>query len=87
MLAARRDWGQTGVVRPQSVLHSRVAWVAAALLALAGGTASVAIGGALWWWLGLACVVPLVVLMLGRLAEGDGEWPPATGSDGPWGAP
>ena len=87
MVAAWRDWAHTEVVRQQSVLHSRVAWVAAALLALAGGTASVAIGGALWWWLGVAAVVPLVVLMLGRLAEGEGEWPPATGSDGPWGAP
>ena len=75
------------LVRLQSLLHSRVAWVAAALLALAGGIASVSIGGALWWWLGLACVAPLVMLMLGRLAKGEGEWPPATGSDGPWGAP
>jgi hypothetical protein len=74
-------------MRPQSLLHSRAAWVAAGLLALAGGVAYLVIGGTLWWWLGLAAVMPLVVLMIGRLSEDDDPWPPATGGDGPWGAP
>jgi hypothetical protein len=56
------------------------------LLALAGGVAYLVMGGALWWWLGLAAVIPLVVLMIGRLSEDGDERPPPMG-DGPWGAP
>jgi hypothetical protein len=74
-------------MRPGSLWHSRAAWVAAGLLALAGGVAYLVIGGTLWWWLGLAGVLPLVVLMIGRLSEdGDQGRPPPMG-DGPWGAP
>jgi hypothetical protein len=71
----------------RSLLHSPVAWVAAGLAALAGGIAYLVIGGTLWWWLGLAATTPLLGLMLGRLSEKDDRWPPATGGDGPWGAP
>jgi hypothetical protein len=72
---------------PTSLLRSTAAWVAAGLLALGGVVAYLVIGGTLWWWLGLAAVAPLAALMFGRLAQGGDEWPPATGSDGPWGAP
>ena len=68
-----------------SLPHSRVAWIAAALLAGAGIAAYLVQGGQLWWWLGLGAVIPLVLLMLSRLS-GD-EWPPHVGGDGPWGAP
>jgi hypothetical protein len=71
----------------RSLPSSRVAWVAAGLLALGGIVAYAVIGGALWWWLGLAAVAPLAGLMFWRLSHGREEWPPMTGSDGPWGAP
>jgi hypothetical protein len=74
-------------MRFQSLLQSRLAWVATGLLALGGALAYLVIGGALWWWLGLAAVAPLAGLMFWRLAQGRDEWPPMTGSDGPWGAP
>jgi amino acid transporter len=74
-------------MRLRSLLHGAVAWVTAGFVALAGGVAYLVIGGTLWWWLGLAAVMPLVGLMFGRLSEEGDEWPPATGSDGPWGAP
>lgn len=72
---------------PSALLQSRVAWVAAGLLALGGVVAYLVIGGTLWWWLGLAAVAPLVALMFGRLAQGGDDGPPMIGSDGPWGAP
>ena len=64
----------------RSLLHSPVAWVAAGLVAVAGGVAYLVIGGTLWWWLGLAAVAPLVGLMFGRLSEDGDGWPPATGA-------
>jgi hypothetical protein len=72
---------------PRSLLHSRAAWVSAGLLAFAGVVAYLVIGGTLWW-LAVAAVAPLAVLMIARLNEDDDQWPPhATGGDGPWGAP
>lgn len=72
---------------PRSLLHSQAAWILTGLLALAGGVAYLLIGGDLWWWLGLAAVMPLLALMIGRLSQGDDDWPRATGAEGPWGAP
>jgi hypothetical protein len=71
----------------RSLLHRRAAWVAAGLLAVAGGVAYLVIGGTLWWWLGLGAALPLVVLMIGRLSEDGDQSPPTPMGDGPWGAP
>ena len=71
---------------PGSIVRGRVAWTAAGVLALAGGVAYLVIGGALWWWLGLAAVMPLVLLMAARLKGADNA-PYSGGTDGPWGAP
>ena len=81
-----------GAAFPPSVIgplsHRPAAWIVAGLLAAGGWGAYLVIGGELWWWLGLAGVMPLAILMGSRAREGSEDGPSTpSATDGPWGAP
>jgi hypothetical protein len=69
-------------------MWTRVAWVAAFALAIAGGVLYLVVDSDAMWWIGGLMGGPLVVLVV-RRADRLGEAGDRSGArfDGPWGPP
>jgi hypothetical protein len=75
-------------MRGQLRIGSRLSWVAAWLLALAGPAVHLLWPGDLTWWVALALVMPLVGLAAWRAdAKGFADASYGTGDGGPWAPP
>ena len=69
-------------------MWTRVAWVAAFALAIAGGVLYLVVDSDAMWWIGGLMGAPLIVLVVSR-ADRLGEAGDRSGAwfDGPWGPP